>query len=67
MLALKPDYSMAKLIEGQRVLEDRAEQFSGCHDGRDVWEKMGFKGPEKIPAVTIAELKSMREKCRGAK
>ena len=60
LIALKTDYSLSKLAEEQKVLEDRAECFAGCHDGCDVWRKMGFKEPEKIPGVSIAELKSMQ-------
>lgn len=67
LMALKPDYSIAKLAEEQSKLEERAKTFAGCRDGRDVWRKMGFKEPEKIPDVSIAELKSMRQKLGGAK
>ncbi|MFA6290743.1 MAG: biotin-independent malonate decarboxylase subunit beta [Victivallales bacterium] len=67
LIALKPDYSLAKLAEEQKTLEDRAERFAGCRDGRDVWRKMGFNEPEKIPAASIAELKAMREKLGGVK
>jgi malonate decarboxylase beta subunit len=67
LIALKPDYSLAKLAEEQKTLENRAERFSGCHDGCDVWRKMGFNEPEKISAATVAELKSMREKVGGSK
>jgi len=66
-IRLKPDYSLAKLAKEQKTLEDRAERFAGCHDGRDIWRKLGFKAPGKIPAVTITELKSMRKKRAGAK
>jgi malonate decarboxylase beta subunit len=61
LIALKSNYSLVNLIEEQQVLEDRVKRFSGCHDGRDVWRKMGFKEPEKIPSVTISVLKSMRK------
>lgn len=67
LTALKPDCSLAKLVEEHRTLEERAERFAGCRDGRDVWRKMGFNEPEKIPDVGIAELKSMARKLGGAK
>ncbi len=67
LIALKPDYSLSNLAAEQKTLEERAEQFAGCHDARDVWRKMGFKEPEKIPDITIDELKSMRKKLGGSK
>jgi len=66
LIGIQPDYSLAKLAAEQAALEDRAARFAGCRDGRDVWRKLGFKNPEKIPAVTVAELKSMRNNLRGA-
>lgn len=58
LIAMKTDYSLDKLEQEQKVLEERAERFAGCHDGRDIWRKMGFTEPEKIPDLGVAELKS---------
>ncbi len=58
MLDIKPDYSLAQLEAEQRELEDRAEKFAGCHDGIEVWRKMGYPEPEKIPSLSVAELKA---------
>ncbi len=66
-IAIKPDYSQSKLAEQQKTLENRARRFAGCQDARDVWRKLGFAEPEKIPAVTIAELKAMQQELGGAK
>ena len=66
-IALKSEYSLKEMAGEHKRLEDRAKRFAGCHDGREIWSKMGFKEPENIPAVSIAELKSMRKKLGGAK
>ncbi|MCX6983332.1 MAG: biotin-independent malonate decarboxylase subunit beta [Lentisphaerae bacterium] len=66
-IALKSEYSLKEMAGEHKMLEDRAERFAGCYDGREIWRKMGFKEPEKIPDISIAELKSMRKKLGGAK
>lgn len=58
LLGSKPDDSLAALEEEQKALEDRFERFAGCRDGLEAWRKMGFREPEKIPAMTVAELKA---------
>lgn len=57
LLQCKPDYSMTQLEAEQQELEIRAATFAGCHDGCEVWRKLGYAEPEKIPALTVAELK----------
>lgn len=59
LLPHKPDYSLAQLEAEQQELEKRAADFAGCRDGREVWRKLGCAEPEKIPALTVAELKSL--------
>lgn len=66
LIATKPDYSLAALAIEQQMLEARFERFAGCHDGRDVWQKLGFQDPEKIPAMTVAELKALCTATGGA-
>ena len=58
LLGSKPDDSLAALEEEQKALEERFERFAGCRDGLEAWRKMGFREPEKIPAMTVAELKA---------
>lgn len=58
MLSLKAGYSLAQLEAEQKQLEERAEKFAGCPDALDVWRKLGFASPEKIPSMTAAELKA---------
>ncbi|MDD5728359.1 MAG: biotin-independent malonate decarboxylase subunit beta [Victivallales bacterium] len=58
MLKIKAEYSLEQLEAEQRELEKRAERFSGCHDAIEVWRRLGFAEPEKIPALTVAELKA---------
>lgn len=59
LMQRKPDYSLAQLEAEQCELEKRAADFSGCHDGCEVWRKLGYTEPEKIPSLTVAELKSL--------
>ena len=59
-LQCTPDYSLAQLETEQQELEKRAVDLAGCHDGCEVWRKLGYAAPEKIPALTVAELKSRR-------
>lgn len=58
MLDIKPDFSLEQLELEQQELEKRAEKFAGCHDAVEVWRKMGFSDPEKIPSLSVAELKA---------
>ncbi len=58
LLSLKPDYTLARLEAEQKQLEERAEKFAGCRDALDVWRKLGFPSPEKIPSLTVTELKA---------
>ena len=59
LMQLKPNYSLVELEAEQQELEKRAADFAGCHDGCDVWRKLGYAEPEKIPSLTAAELKSL--------
>ena len=62
----KTDDSLAALEKEQKLLEARFERFAECHDGCEVWRKMGFSEPEKIPALTVSELKAIRSAVGGA-
>jgi len=56
------NYSLESLEKEYKELKKRAEKFSGSHDALEVWRKLGFEEPEKIPALTTDELKMLREK-----
>lgn len=57
MLKNKPQYSLEQLEMEQQELEKRAKLFTGCADAVEVWRRLGFAEPEKIPSFTVAELK----------
>ncbi len=57
MLRRDYSYSLAELEQEQAALEARAEKFGACADACEVWRKMGFPEPEKIPSLNTAELK----------
>ena len=66
LIGSKPDDSLAALEKEQQMLEARFERFAGCHDGRDVWRETGFREPEKIPGMTVSELKAALVDLGGA-
>ena len=44
-------------IEAKHVaLKKRLEDYSGMHDAVEIWAKMGFKNPERIPGMDVDEL-----------
>lgn len=64
---LKTDYSLDRLSDELKSLEERSERFRACRDGRDVWREMGFDEPERIPSLSVAELKASRDRLGGQK
>ena len=56
LLGRPAEYSLERLEQAQMELEKRAADFAGCDDAHDVWRRLGFAEPERIPDLTVAEL-----------
>ncbi len=56
LLGRPSEYSLERLEQAQMELEKRVADFAGCDDAHDVWRRLGFAEPERIPDLTVAEL-----------
>lgn len=63
----KSSYSFAELEKEHEILKKRSADFSDCRDGLDVWRSMGFCDSEKIPSITVEELKTRQMNPGGVK
>lgn len=57
----KKQHTLKETAAELEELKRRFEQFSECTDGIQVWKKMGFDTPEKIPSMTAAELTQQKK------
>ncbi len=51
--------SLEQIEKTQEVLKKRMEEYSGIGDAIDIWKKMGFAAPERIPEISAAELREL--------
>ncbi|OGV35412.1 MAG: biotin-independent malonate decarboxylase subunit beta [Lentisphaerae bacterium GWF2_45_14] len=67
LMKIKKTYDLAGLEKEHEILKKRSTDFSDCRDGFDVWRKIGFSDVEKIPSLTVEDLKAQQKNRGGVK
>lgn len=57
-LDARPDLSFEALTAEHRRLGERLARFGDCHDGLDIWTRLGVASPEKLPLLEAGEFRA---------
>ena len=60
-LGAEPATDLASLRAAQHRLEARRHTFADCRDGLEVWARLGFDHPERIPLMRWDELVALKK------